>query len=202
MADEKVEEAPAPAAAPSADGPNKLIMGILALNLVVMIAVVVVLFLGHKKQQERPDLGQIAEGAAQSEGGEHGGGEHSGGEEHGGGEHGGGEHGGGAAVEPRSEVRFFSIGDVLTNLSGPASAHYVKISINFEISKDTEEDDLRQRKSQMRDKIISILNAKQAAELQSSEGRNALKEEIKTVVNSSLTKGRVEGVYFSSFVIN
>ncbi len=195
MADEKAPEA---ASAPGGGGgQNKLLLGVLALNLVVMIGVVAVLFLGHKKQQERPDLGQIAQGAAQSTA-------HAAAKTEGGhGEGGEGGHGeGGAAAEPQSEVRFFNIGDVLTNLSGPASTHYVKVNINFEISKDTLEDDLKQRKAQMRDKIISILNAKQPAELQSAEGRNSLKEEIKTVVNGSLAKGRVEGVYFSSFVIN
>lgn len=190
MAEEKAEAASAPAAASGEGGSNKLLMGILGLNLVVMLGVVIVLFLGHKKQQERPDLAQIAQGAAQS--GEHGAAASA-----------GGEHGAASGgADPKSEVRFFSIGDVLTNLSGPASTHYVKVSINFEISKDAEEEDLKQRKAQMRDKIISILNAKQPGELQSSEGRNALKEEIKIVVNGSLAKGRVEGVYFSSFVIN
>ncbi|NUM87589.1 MAG: flagellar basal body-associated FliL family protein [Bdellovibrionales bacterium] len=184
MADEKAAAAPAPAeAAPAAGGNQKLLMGVMALNLVVMIAVVVVLFLGQKKKQETPSLDQIAQGAAQ----------------------GAAQGGHGAAPAEGALVadsRFFSLGDVLTNLSGPASSNYVKININFEVSKDADEEDLKKRKPQMRDRIISILNAKKPAELSSADGQNALKEEIRAVVNSTLTKGKVEGVYFSSFVIN
>ena len=39
-------------------------------------------------------------------------------------------------------------------------------------------------------------------DLQTADGRNYLKEEIKTVAITFLKKGKVEGVYFSAFVIN
>lgn len=191
MADEKAAAAPAPAEASAGGGNQKLLMGVMGLNLVVMIAVVVVLFLGQKKKQETPSLDQIAQGAAQAGG------------------HGapaaaaGGGHGEAPAEGAQTtDTRFFALGDVLTNLSGPASSNYIKLNINFEISKDTDEEDLKKRKPQMRDRIISILNAKKPVELSSADGQNALKEEIRAVVNSTLTKGKVEGVYFSSYVIN
>jgi len=209
VADPKKDEAPAAASgAPDAGagGPSKLMTGILALNMVMMLAVAVVLYLGQKKQAQQQTLDQVAQGEAASEkaaehgggGGEHGGGggEHGGG--HGGGEHGGG-HGGG---EPTAETRFFPVGDFTANLAGPASAHYVKVTVNFEMSKEADEEEFKARKPQFRDKVISLLNAKQPADLQSAEGRNYLKEEIKTVSNTFLKKGKVEGVYFSAFVVN
>lgn len=199
MADPKEVKAVVSSDAGGGAGSNKILFGILGLNMVAMIAVAVVLFLGQKKQVQTLD--QVAQGAAEHGGGheapaaaEHGGG----GGEHGGG---GGEHGG-AAPAPVSDVRFFNVGDFTANLSGPASTHYVKLSVNFELSKDADEEEMKQRKPQFRDKVISLLNSKKPADLQGSEGRNFLKEEIKTVVNSFVTKGKVDGVYFSSFVIN
>ena len=182
VADPKKDEAPAAASgAPDAGagGPSKLMTGILALNMVMMLAVAVVLYLGQKKQAQQQTLDQVAQGEAASEKAA--------------------EHGGG---EPTAETRFFPVGDFTANLAGPASAHYVKVTVNFEMSKEADEEEFKARKPQFRDKVISLLNAKQPADLQSAEGRNYLKEEIKTVSNTFLKKGKVEGVYFSAFVVN
>ncbi len=190
MAEEKESSAassPAPGAGPS----PKMMMGLLALNMVLMVAVAVVLMLGQKKQAQQQTLDQVAQGAAA--------------------DHGAaaapaaGGHGAPAAAagdHPPSDARFFSVGDFTANLAGPASSHYVKVTVNFEISKDADEEELKQRKPQFRDKVISLLNSKQPGDLQSSEGRNYLKEEIKTVSNTFLKKGKVEGVYFSAFIVN
>jgi flagellar FliL protein len=176
-------------------------MGLLGLNMVVMIAVAVVLFLGQKKQAQQASLDQVAEGA-HAESAEHGapaaGGEH--GAPAAGGEHGGGGKAG-PVVDPNA-AKFFALGDFTANLSGPASAHYVKLTVNFEISKDADEEEMKARKPQFRYKVISLLNAKKPDDLQSADGRNYLKEEIKTVANTFVKKGKVEGVYFSAFVIN
>lgn len=204
MADAAKDAAAAPAAAAPAEGGGgggpspKIMMGLLGLNMVLMVAVAVVLFLGQKKQAAQQTLDQVAQGAA-----DHGGG-HGAAAPAAGGEHGApaaGGHGGGGEA-PASDARFFSVGDFTANLAGPASSHYVKVTVNFEISKEADEEELKQRKPQFRDKVISLLNSKQPADLQSADGRNYLKEEIKTVSNTFLKKGKVEGVYFSAFVVN
>ncbi len=196
MADSK-EAAAAPSSAPSGEGgSNKMMMGVLGLNVVVMIAVAAVLFMGQKKQAQQQTLDQVAQGAAADGGhgaaaaGDHGGGG------------GGGDHGGGAEAAATPETRFFAVGDFTANLAGPASTHYVKLAVNFEISKEADEEEMKQRKPQFRDKILSLLNSKKPSDLQAIEGRNYLKEEIKTVVNTVVSKGKVEGVYFSAFVVN
>jgi flagellar protein FliL len=199
VADEKAAAAPVTAPEAGSGGPNpKILMGLLALNMILMVTVAVVLFLGQKKQAQQETLDQVAQGAAEQGG--HGAAAPAAGD-HGGG--GGGGHGaGGGEGAPASDARFFSVGDFTANLAGPASSHYVKVTVNFEISKEADEEELKQRKPQFRDKVISLLNSKQPADLQSPDGRNDLKEEIKTVSNAFLKKGKVEGVYFSAFVVN
>ncbi len=181
----KKPEAESASSGDTGGGSNKLILGVLGLNIVVILAVVVVLFLGQKKQAKQETLGQVEAGAAADHGG------------------GSGHSGAAPAAEPGAPVaRFFSVGDFTANLAGPASASYVKVTVNFEISGDADEEEMKQRKPQFRDKIISLLNSKKPSDLQSSEGRNYLKEEIKTVANTFVKKGKVEGVYFSAFVVN
>ena len=187
MADPK-EESSGSEGAPAGGGSSKLMMGLLGLNMVVMVAVALVLFLGQKKAAQQQTIDQVAAGAAKSD--------HAAAA--------GGEHGAPAAAtpgEPTPQAKFFSVGDFTANLSGPASTSYVKVTVNFEISSDADEEEMKQRKPQFRDKVISLLNSKKAIDLQSAEGRNYLKEEIKTVANTFVKKGKVEGVYFSAFVI-
>lgn len=191
MADEI--QATAPAGEPGVN--PKLLMGILGLNLVVMVVVVIVLFLGQKKKEGTQSIEQVASGAAQGEAAKAGAHAEAGKEGH-------GEAKAGEGAAAKSDVRFFSAGDFTANLSGPASTHYVKVNVNLELGKELDEEEMKKRKPQIRDRIISLLNGKKPTDLQSTDGRNFLKEEIKTVVNGLLTSGKIEGVYFSTFIIN
>ncbi len=183
MADPKVETSGSEVA-PAGGGSSKLMMGLLGLNVVVMVIVALVLFLGQKKAAQQQTIAQVAAGAEKSAGAA-------------------GAPGAPAAApgEPTPQAKFFSVGDFTANLSGPASPSYVRVTVNFEISNDASEEEMNQRKPQFRDKVISLLNSKKPIDLQSAEGRNYLKEEIKTVANTFVKKGKVEGVYFSAFVI-
>ena len=195
MADPKEQKAESESAGAPA-GSNKMMMGLLGLNMVVMVAVVLVLFLGQKKQASQQTLEQVAAGAAEKKEAHEPAAKE--GEGHGKKEGEKGKEGGGEVAG----ARFFPVGEFTANLAGPASGSYVKVTVNFELSEDTDEEEIKQRKPQFRDKIISLLNSKKSADLQSSDGRNYLKEEIKTVANTFIKKGKVEGVYFSAFVIN
>lgn len=201
MADPKEASAVSmPESGGGADKSSKIMMGMLGLNMVVVIAVVITLFLGQKKQAQQQTLTQVEDGAAAG-GGEHGA-PAAGGGEHGAPAPAAGGHGGGGEAAPASDARFFSVGDFTANLAGPASTHYAKISVNFEVSKDSDEEELKQRRPQFRDKIISLLNSKKPSDLQAADGRAFLKEEIRSNASQYLKKGKVEGVYFSAFVIN
>ena len=54
----------------------------------------------------------------------------------------------------------------------------------------------------MVDSIISILNAKKAEDLLNREGKDYLKHEIKSSINSFLSEGRLLDLYYVSFQIN
>lgn len=197
MAEKEKDEAPKVEATPASAGMNpKMLMGLMGLNMVIMLAVVIVLFLGQRKKDASVSVEQIAQGAAE---GGHGAAAPAAGAGHGEPAKGGA---GAAAGGTGNDIRFFGIGDFTSNLAGPASSHYVKVNVNFELSKDVDEEELKKRKSQIRDKVISLLNSKKPADLQNVDGQNFLKEEIKTSVNGVLQTGKVEGVYFSTFIVN
>ena len=191
MAETKDQPSVAPQQSQGGMG-NKILFGLLGLNMVVIATVAVVLVLAQKKQAQIQTLDQVESGS--KEGGGHG----PASEGHGGGD----GHGGGKPAAPAAaDVKFFSLGDFTTNLAGP-DGHYVKLSVNFQVSKEADEEELKLRRPQFRDKVIALMNSRKPADLESPDNRSTLKDEIKTVANQYISKGKVEGVYFSTFTIN
>lgn len=88
----------------------------------------------------------------------------------------------------------------LAQTDGPR--RYVRLDAVLKMSEDAKAAEFEARKPQIRDTIISILNTKRADDLLKKEGKNFLKEEIKTSINSFLVDGRVEDIYYISFQIN
>ena len=69
----------------------------------------------------------------------------------------------------------------------------------FETSK---EDEFRGRKAQIRDTIITLINAKRAKDILKLDGKNSLKEEIKASINTFLIDGSVIDIYYIDFQVN
>jgi flagellar FliL protein len=108
----------------------------------------------------------------------------------------------------------------IVNLSDPGILRYLKTTIVIEVTdpnagkgggggehgaapKKGEEMpvDLRPKSAMIEDSVTSLLSAKTAGELMTVQGKNALKQELKTVLNKGLKEDRVLAVYFTDFVI-
>ena len=58
------------------------------------------------------------------------------------------------------------------------------------------------RKPQIRDTIISILNSKRPKDLLEKQGKEYLKEEIKSAINNFMIDGTVTDIFYVGFQIN
>ena len=114
--------------------------------------------------------------------------------EHGGGEHGGGEHGGGV-------LTIYSLDSFIVNLSDPGGKRYLRVTMGLELSDPKGNDEILKRLPQVRDSIIMILPARKVEDLQSAEGKNALRAEIMAKLNELMGRDLVKKVYFTEFVI-
>lgn len=107
----------------------------------------------------------------------------------------------GQAVE--EDGILFPLDGFTANLAqGDGPRRFVRLNAVLKFSKDSSEKEFQARKPQIRDTIISTLNAKRPEDLLKLEGKNFLKEEIKSAINSFLVDGRVIDVYYVSFQIN
>jgi len=200
MAEEK-QENEAAGAAPS--GKNPLLVILVLVNTIAVGAIGFFQFQNHKKLNSvttaadvmKQDLESGGEHAAAAEGGGHG-------EKKAEGGHGGGEKKG--EVEGvKADGLLYPLEPFTANLApGDGPRRFIRISLVLKFNKEAKKEEVDARKPQISDTIISMLNAKKPEELLKKEGKDYLKEELKSSINSFLVDGQVVDIYYVGFQIN
>ena len=196
-------------AAPAAGGPNqKLVFIVLILNsvvLAVLAAVVWKSYVANSHQVSLNDVAAPADGSSAAEGGEHGGGEHGGGEhgKEGGGEHGkeGGHGGKEKEGEKKGADENFIYESFTVNLADSRSSHFAAIDVAIEVEDPNATEQVTRLRPKIRDFINVVLSSKTYEQIESVDGREFLREEIRNKINGYLTRGQIKNVFFTKFVI-
>jgi flagellar protein FliL len=98
--------------------------------------------------------------------------------------------------------RLLALDAFTANLAqGDGPRRFIRMNPVLKFNKDSNEEEFKSRKPQIRDTIISILNSKRPEDLLKIEGKNYLKEEIKASINTFLVDGSVIDVYYVGFQI-
>ena len=176
-----------------ASAKNPLLVVLVAVNTLAVLAIGFFQFQNHKKLTSVTTAADVMQqqlaaeagaGAAQAEGGAEG-------------------AAGAQKVEPKSEGLLYPIDPFTANLAqGDGPRRYIRISLVLKFTKETKKEEVDARKPQISDTIISMLNAKKPEELLKREGKEYLKEEIKTSINNFLVDGHLEEIYYVGFQIN
>ncbi len=98
-----------------------------------------------------------------------------------------------------NSVAFYKMEPFLVNLADPGRLRYLKITLHLEINHKGEE--FQKRLPQSRDSVLTVLSSKNSRDIMTSEGKNALREEIKEKMNQILMDTKVRNIYFTEFVI-
>ncbi len=107
----------------------------------------------------------------------------------------------GEAVE--EDGKPFPLDSFTSNLAqGDGPRRFLRINLVLKFSMDSNEEEYRARKPQIRDTIISILNSKRPEDVLKMEGKNYLKEEIKAGINAFLVDGKCIDVYYVGFQVS
>ena len=198
MAEEKKTDDHEGSAATS--GKNPLLVVLVLVNTLAVCAIGFFQFQNHKKLNSVTTAADIMQ--QQLAGGEHaeGGGEAAGAPA---GEQGGAAAAAGAASSVKTDGLMYPIDPFTANLAqGEGPKRYIRISLVLKFTKDTKKEEVDSRKPQISDAIISMLNAKKPEELLKREGKDYLKEEIKTAINNFMIDGHLEDIYYVGFQIN
>jgi len=106
-----------------------------------------------------------------------------------------------AVVEETVVKPIFPLKSFIVNLAGDNGTRYLKIKMDLEIKEESFNNDIRQRLPQIRDSIMMILTSKRYVDIKDTEGKIALREDIKNKVNAFFKEPCISNVYFTDFVI-
>lgn len=177
-----------------ASAKNPLLVVLVAVNTIAVLAIGFFQFQNHKKLTSVTTAADVMQQQLANEAGAGAATE---------GEGGAAGASGAQKVEPKSEGLLYPIDPFTANLAqGDGPRRYIRISLVLKFTKETKKEEVDARKPQISDTIISMLNAKKPEELLKREGKEYLKEEIKTSINNFLVDGHLEEIYYVGFQIN
>lgn len=94
----------------------------------------------------------------------------------------------------------YALDEFTTNLSNDGR-RMLQVEVILELAEGTSTSQIEERRTPIRDSIISIIRGQTLEELDSDEGYKEFKEDIKDAVNQYIDEGEVLNVYFDSFII-
>ncbi len=104
--------------------------------------------------------------------------------------------------ESSTEVGIMFPLDLFTvNLLSESGRRYLKVEMNLELEGEELAIELEAKKPVLRDIIIRILSSKSLEEISTAKGKETLKEQIVSELNTRVKDGKIKNVYFVDFVV-
>jgi flagellar FliL protein len=95
----------------------------------------------------------------------------------------------------------FALDSFIVNLSDQGGKRYLRVTMGLELGDPKLAEELTKRLPQVRDSILMTLPSRKVDELQTAEGKSALRAEIVSNLNELLGKDTVKKIYITEFVI-
>lgn len=171
--------------APGGGAPNqKLILIVLVMNLVGLLVLTTVVWMGYKKSTSQVTLGDIAAEKEAPPAEEHGKAEGHGGEK-----------------KAEEVVDNFVKESFTVNLADSKGSHFAQVSVEIETDGAFTKAEVTRLRPKIRDFIVVVLSSKTYEQVESVDGRDFLREEIRNKINGYLTRGQIKNVYFTQFIV-
>jgi flagellar protein FliL len=108
---------------------------------------------------------------------------------------------GSSEAAPRAYGDFIKIDGMIVNPARSEGKRFLLVDIGLESTSSAALGELQQKEIVVRDTILKVLGSRTVEELTSLDHRNAMKEDILGAINSVLTKGTIEYLYFTQYVL-
>ena len=105
--------------------------------------------------------------------------------------------------ENNSEVirSVYSLDTFIVNLADKGGRRFLRVTMDLELKDESFAGEIDKRLSRIRDSILMIMPTNRFEDINSVEGKIALRDEIMTELNSFLKDGSITNIYFVEFVI-
>lgn len=185
MAEEKAvktEAAQAGDAGKKAGQKPMILIGLVALNMLVVLAVGIMVWKGRKIEEAKPTLEHVVEGEEKTRLKED-------------------------TIKETEIGKVIPLETFVVNLAGSKGRKVLKVNMELEVKGNKEGDgniiaEIDNRKAQIRDFIIIILSSKSYEEVSTKDGKDFLRNEIKDNINTFLSKGKITNVFFTEIIYN
>ena len=87
------------------------------------------------------------------------------------------------------------------NLKSDAGRRYLKVTMSLELEGEELSLELDAKTAVLRDRIIRILSSKTLEEISSKKGKAKVSSQVMDTLNSMISDGEINGIYFTEFVI-
>lgn len=175
MAEASATQQPSAPSGGSGQKPTLFIL-LTVFNMIVVLGIGAMIYLGQKKKDAEPGIDHVVKGEAKTT------------EE--------------LAKDTEFIGKLIPMETFLVNLSQSRGRKLAKINMEFEVSNLEVQAEIDQLKPRIKDMVIMIVSDKSFAEISTKEGKDGLRDEIRTQVNLFLTKGEIKNVYFTEFILN
>ena len=96
---------------------------------------------------------------------------------------------------------FFSLKPFVVSLADKDSQRNLKVTMKFKLSNEGLLKEFDERRAQLRNVILTLLESKTAAEIATLGGKFLLRQDIIKRVNANLIAGKVTRIYWDEFVV-
>jgi flagellar protein FliL len=102
---------------------------------------------------------------------------------------------------PPEQPTLVALDPFIVNLADPSGKRYLKASFELEINTPEGVEELKKKNPQIRDSILLVLSSRSFDDIRSAAGKGALREEIVSELNKTLTASKARHIYFKEFVV-
>lgn len=95
----------------------------------------------------------------------------------------------------------FSIEDVIVNPEGTDGKRLLLVSVGFDLAKEEDKNELKNKEVMVKDAIISTLSSKTLAQLSNVSYKDSIKTEINNKVSKLIPDIKFNAVYLSKYII-
>jgi flagellar FliL protein len=95
----------------------------------------------------------------------------------------------------------YKMDTLIVNLADQGGKRYLRVTMELELSAPEVLEEIATRLPQLRNAILMVLPSKQYSDINSTQGKMALSEELMAKMNGILKTGTVKTIYFTEFVV-
>ena len=95
----------------------------------------------------------------------------------------------------------YALDTFIANLADEGGRRYLRVTMDLELKDTTVSEEMKKRLPQIRNAVLMLLPTKRLEDIQSVEGKIALRDEIITRLNSLFKEESITNIYFKELVV-